>query len=51
MTQPRLFDIEFRLDDPSKIGDSLVFLNETIKWDEFDKILRMARTNGPHELL
>ena len=43
MTQPGLFDIEFRLDDLSKIGDPLVFLNETIKWDEFDKILRMAR--------
>ena len=29
MTQPGLFDIEFRLDDLSKIGDPLLFLNET----------------------
>lgn len=43
MTQPGLSDIEFRLDDLSKIGDPLVFLNETIEWDEFDEILRIAR--------
>lgn len=41
--QPGFFDLQFRLEDLSKIGDPLIELNKVIEWEKFTTILQTAR--------
>lgn len=41
--QPGFFDLQYRLEDISKIGDPLVELDRVIEWERFAPILRAAR--------
>ena len=41
--QPGFFDLQFRLEDLSKIGDPLIELNKAIEWEKFAAILQAAR--------
>ncbi len=41
--QPGFFDLQFRLEDLSKIGDPLIEQDKVIEWEKFAAILQAAR--------